>query len=383
MQKGKRHGGKDLSQDQKMKHRKPRTVPRQTHKKEQKNMSFGKRTALNITAALIAIALLLAGGMAVFEVQRSQSGFDDKDTLITTYFTGLDQMDKRILKKCFYPTLPDAGTDIQNQLDYAASEIGETSWKPDNIQTEWTSLDTSVVQEVLSSIQIEDAAQCIAFVPLEQKLENGITVLQEDVYQFYVHQTREKWYIAAFQQTARNVTGGIKEDGTKMTDDEINEWLTSLAAEIGSDTVGYLLVDNYWQEVENEETADDEQIKTYITSDYSSYLTMSVIKDTDVEDFHQYSADIIQNSKQEYGDIITSSGMIGTYETDVQIAQNEETGARIIVWIFKTDEKDGHTHVITLESLSEYDASTYINTFHLEKQKKTEDTSVPDSSQTE
>lgn len=360
-----------------MKQKKSKIVSFKKHAKtESKPLSPGKRILLNIAAAIIAILLLLIGATILFEVQRNNSGFKEKDKLITTYFDGLNQTDKAVLKTCFYPTLPDADTDIQTQLDYAASEIGKTTWKSDDIKTEWTDLDTSVIQEVLSSIKIDNASQCIAFVPLEQKLENGITMLQEDVYQFYIHETKGKWYIAAFQQTARNVTGGIKADGTKMTNTELDEWLTSLAKEIGSDKVGYLLVDNYWNEITGEETETDDQIKAYVTNDYSSYMTMSVIKDTDVTDFQKYSSNIIQTSEQNYGEIMASDGIIGTYETDVQIAQNTETGARIIVWVFKTSKDDEYTHVITLESLSDYDASTYINTFHLEKQKTDETDNV-------
>ena len=357
-----------------MKSKKPKIVPfkKNTDKTDTKPVSVGKRIVINIAAAIIAILLLLIGATIIFEVQRNNSGFKEKEELITAYFDGLTNMDRAILNKCFYPTLPDADADIQTQLDYVKNEIGETAWKSDDIKTEWTALDKSVIQDVLLSIQIENAAQCVAFVPLEQKLENGITVLQEDIYQFYVHETKGKWYIAAFQQTARNVTGGIKEDGTKMTDAELDEWLTSLAIEIGSDKVGYLLVDNYWTEITGKETENDDQIKTYMTTDYSSYMTMSVIKDADVTDFQQYSKDIIQSSKQNYGEIMTSDGVIGDYKTDVQIAQNTETGARIIVWVFKTSETDEYTHIITLESLSDYDASTYINTFHLEKQKTDE-----------
>lgn len=367
-----------------MKVKKSKTISPEKKKKTPVKLSVPKKILLNIAALLLAIILLLIAALVVFEVRRSHAGFDDKETLITTYFTGLSDREESVLKKCFYPVLPDAETDIKNQLAYAETEIGETVWKYEDITTEWADLETDVVQEVLSSIPIDEAYQCIAFVPLEQKLENGITVLQEDIYQFYVHKTRDKWYIAAFQQTARNITGGIKEDGTKMTNEELDEWLTSLAIEIGSDTVGYLLVDNYWQEVTGDETAEDEQIKTYITQDYSSYLTMAVIKDTDVEDFQAYSENIITTSKQQYGDIIKSSGVIGTYDTEVQIAQNEETGARIIVWIFKTSETDEYTHVITLESLSDYDASTYINTFHLEKQKtETQEDAAIDTEQKE
>ena len=167
-----------------------------------------------------------------------------------------------------------------------------------------------------------------------------------------------------------------------MTDKETSEWLASLAVEIGSDTVGYLYVDNYWSEVVNEDYADDDQIKTYITSDYSSYLTMAVIKDTDVDDFHEYSANIIKCSSQYYGDIITSDGVIGDYKTDVQIAQNTDTGARIIVWTFKVSENDEFTHVITLEAFSDYDASTYINTFHLTREKESDATEEPETEDT-
>lgn len=355
-----------------MKQKKPTSFKK--YKKDKfKTESPGKRIVINIIAAIIAIILLLIGATVIFEIQRNNSGFTEKDKLINTYFTGLNQTDKTVLKKCFYPTLPDADADIQSQLDYVDSEIGNTVWKTDEIKTEWTDLDESVIQDVLSSIPITEAMQCAVFIPLEQKLENDMTLLQEDIYQFYVHQTKEKWYIAAFQQTSRNVTGCIKEDGTKMTDNELNTWLTSLAKEIGSDKVGYLLVDNYWNEVTSEETEKDDQIKAYVTNDYSSYMTMSVIKDTDVKNFNQYSANIIQSSEQEYGDIMSSDGVIGDYKTNVQIAQNQETNARIIIWVFKTSETDKYTHVITLESLSDYDASTYINTFHLEKQ-KTEDT---------
>lgn len=339
------------------------------HKKTMEKLPLKKRILLDILAVAIAIILLLAGSFILFKAKAHNSGFEDKEQLITTYFAGLDKADKNVLTKCFYPTRDNVTDDIQSQIKYAEYEAKTTTWKPSEIKIEWSEMNTDKMQDTIPNIKVDEATQCIAFIPIEQPLENGITALEEDVYQFYLHKTDGKWYIAAFAQTARNVTGAIKADGTKMTDEETSEWLTSLAIEIGSDKVGYLYVDNYWSEVDDEDVAKDDQIKTYITNDYQSYLTMAVIKDTDINDFQAYSTSIIQKSSQEYGDIITTDGVIGEYKTDVQIAQNKKTGARIIVWTFKTSEDDEFTHVITLEALSDYDASTYINTFHLTKEK--------------
>lgn len=336
----------------------------------EEKLPLKKRILINVSAVIIAIVLILIGSFALSEIQRRNTGFTDKNQLITAYFTGLNDTDKNAIKTCFYPTRINTSDDIKAQIEYAESESESTTWKPSEINIEWGDLDKTEIQNTLTNIQIDEASQCVVFVPLEQTLANGMTVLEEDVYQFYVHKTKNRWYIAAFAQTARNVTGAIREDGTKMTDEETSEWLASLAVEIGSDTVGYLYVDNYWSEVVNKDYASDDQIKTYITSDYSSYLTMAVIKDTDIADFHEYSASIIKGSSQNYGDIITSDGVIGEYKTDVQIAQNTETGARIIVWTFKVSEDDEFTHVITLEAFSDYDASTYINTFHLTREKE-------------
>lgn len=351
-------------------------------KQKTKEWSLKKKIGINILAILIAVIALLISAFVISEIQRKTTGFENKEELITTYFNSLNSADEKLLKKCFYPTAPSASDDIKDQIEYAKSESENTSWKIDELQTEWDSLDKSAVHTVLTSVQIDDAVQCIVFAPLEQKLESGITVLEEDIYQFYVHETKGRWYIAAFRQTSRNVTGAIKEDGTKMTNDEVDEWLTSMSIEIGSDKVGYLFVDQYWQEV-TDDSYDDDQIKTYITSDYSSYMTMAVINDSDIDDFQEYSSNIIKNSKQDYGDIITSEGVIGDYPTEVQIAQNEESGARIIVWTFKISENDDVTHVITLEAMSDYDASTYINTFHLAKEKTDESASDGQSSETD
>ncbi len=366
--------------------KKSNVVPFKKHKKQKaKEWSLKKKIGINLLAIIIAVIALLISAFVISEIQRKTTGFEDKEELITTYFNSLNSADEKSLKKCFYPTAPSASDDIKDQIEYAESESESesenTTWKTDELQTEWDSLDKSTVQTVLTSIQIDDAAQCIVFAPLEQKLESGITVLEEDVYQFYVHETKGRWYIAAFRQTSRNVTGAIKEDGTKMTNDEVDEWLASMSIEIGSDKVGYLFVDQYWQEV-TDDSYDDDQIKTYITSDYSSYMTMAVINDSDIEDFQAYSSNIIKNSEQDYGDIITSEGVIGDYPTEVQIAQNEESGARIIVWTFKISEDDDVTHVITLEAMSDYDASTYINTFHLTKEKTEEPASDGQSSET-
>lgn len=339
-------------------------------KQKTKEWSLKKKIGINLLAIIIAVIALLIGAFIVSEIQRKATGFESRDELITNYFDSLNSADEKAIKKCFYPTASSTADDIKTQIEYAESESENTTWKIDELQTEWDSLDKSSVQTVLKTIQIDDAAQCVVFAPLEQKLESGITVLEEDVYQFYVHETKGRWYIAAFRQTSRNVTGAIKEDGTKMTNDEVDEWLASMSIEIGSDKVGYLFVDQYWQETADD--SDDNQIKTYITSDYSSYMTMAVINDSDIDDFQEYSSNIIKNSEQDYGDIITSEGVIGDYPTEVQIAQNEESGARIIVWTFKISEDDDMTHVITLEAMSDYDASTYINTFHLTRQKDTE-----------
>lgn len=351
-------------------------------KQKTKEWSLKKKIGIDILAILIAVIALLISAFVISEIQRKTTGFEDKDELITNYFNSLNSADKKLLKKCFYPTAPSVADDIKDQIEYAESESENTAWKIDELQTEWDSLDKSAVQTVLTSVQIDDAAQCVVFAPLEQKLENGITVLEEDVYQFYVHETKGRWYIAAFRQTSRNVTGAIKEDGTKMTNDEVDKWLASMSIEIGSDKVGYLFVDQYWQEI-TDDSYDDDQIKTYITADYSSYMTMAVINDSDVDDFQKYSSNIIKQSEQDYGDIITSHGVIGDYPTEVQIAQNEESGARIIVWAFKISEDDDVTHVITLESMSDYDASTYINTFHLTKEKTDEPASDGQSSETD
>lgn len=343
----------------------------------EEKLPLKKRILINVSAVIIAIVLILIGSFVLSEIQRRNTGFADKDQLITAYFTGLNDVDADAIKTCFYPTRINTSEDVETQIEYAKSESESTTWKSSEINIEWGDLDKTEIQNTLTNIQIDEAAQCVVFVPLEQTLANGMTVLEEDVYQFYVHKTKDRWYIAAFAQTARNVTGAIREDGTKMTDEETSEWLATLAVEIGSDTVGYLYVDNYWSEVVNEDYADDDQIKTYITSDYSSYLTMAVIKDTDIADFHEYSASIIKGSSQNYGDIITSDGVIGEYKTDVQIAQNTDTGARIIVWTFKVSEDDEFTHVITLEAFSDYDASTYINTFHLTREKDPNTTEEP------
>lgn len=363
--------------------KKSNVVSFKKHKKQKaKEWSLKKRIGINILAIIIAVAALLIGAFIISEVQRKTTGFENKDELITNYFNSLNSSDEKLLKKCFYPTAPSTSDDIKDQIEYAKSESENTVWKIDELQTEWDSLDKSAVQTVLTSVQIDDAVQCVVFAPLEQKLENGITVLEEDIYQFYAHETKGRWYIAAFRQTSRNITGAIKEDGTKMTNDEVDEWLTSMSIEIGSDKVGYLFVDQYWQEV-TDDSYEDDQIKTYITADYSSYMTMAVINDSDIDDFHAYSSNIIKNSEQDYGDIITSEGVIGDYPTEVQIAQNEESGARIIVWTFKISEDDDVTHVITLEAMSDYDASTYINTFHLTKEKTEEPASDEQSSETD
>lgn len=343
----------------------------------EEKLPLKKRILINILAVIIAIILILVGSFVLSEIQRRNTGFTDKNQLITAYFTGLDDADENAIKTCFYPTRTNTSEDIKTQIEYAESESELTTWNSSEISIEWSNLDKTEIQNALPNIQIDEAAQCVVFVPLEQTLANGMTVLEEDIYQFYVHKTKGRWYVAAFTQTARNVTGAIRDDGTKMTDEETSEWLASLAIEIGSDTVGYLYVDNYWSEIVNEDYADDDQIKTYITSDYSSYLTMAVIKDTDIADFHEYSASIIKGSSQNYGDIITSNGVIGEYKTDVQIAQNTNTGTRIIVWTFKVSEDDEFTHVITLEAFSDYDASTYINTFHLASKKDPDMTEEP------
>lgn len=340
---------------------------------EAKNWSLKKKIGINLLAVIIAIVTLLLCALIVSEIQRKTTGFENKDELIANYFNSLNSADEKSLRKCFYPTASSTSDDIKSQIEYAESESESTTWKTDELQTEWNSIDKSAIQTVLTSIQIDDAAQCIVFAPLEQKLENGITVMEEDVYQFYVHETKGRWYIAAFRQTSRNVTGAIKEDGTKMTNDEVDEWLASMSIEIGSDKVGYLFVDQYWQEI-TDGSENDDQIKTYITADYSSYMTIAVINDDDIDNFQEYSSDIIKQSEQDYGDIITSEGVIGDYPTEVQIAQNEESGARIIIWTFKVSENDKFTHVITLEAFSDYDASTYINTFHLTREKENTET---------
>lgn len=332
------------------------------------NRKKPKNILINISACIIALVLIFVVCLIIGQIQIQNSGFDDKDILVTNYFTALNNTDKSLLKKCFYPTNDSTVEDIETQLSYAQSEKEQITWDPDNIEIEWTEADIDFVQQFVSAVVVEDAALSTVFVPLEQVTSDGVTVKQEDVYQIYAFLADEKWYIASFVQIARDATGAIDADGNEMTSEEFETWLYSLATEIGSDTVGYLFVDGYWSEVINEDYADDDQIKTYLTDDGTSYLTMAVIKDTDIDNFNTYSQAIIENSDEDYGDILESTGVIGDYDTDVQIAQNEETGARIIVWVFKTDDTSDMTHVITLEAKSDYDASTYINTFHLTKQ---------------
>lgn len=341
------------------------------HVQEEK-MPLKKRLLIDISAAVIAIVLLLVIFMIIGHYKVQNIGFTEKDELIRTYFEGLNDADRGKMEKCFYPYTKDTNTNLDTQLQYAESESEQTVWNPEKISIEWEDTDVQTlqknIQENIGNIAIDDAAQCVAMVPLEQKSNDNIKVQEEDVYQFYVYKANDRWYIAAFMQTSRNITGAIREDGTAMTNEEVEEWLYSLALEIGNDKVGYLFVDNYWQEIVDEKYADDEQIKTYITVDYSSYLTIAAVKDTDVTDFNEYAANIINESEQDYGDIMTGDGLVSEYPATVQIAQNEETGAKIIIWIFKTSDTDEYTHVITLEATSDYDASTYINTFHLTRQ---------------
>lgn len=356
------------------KHSKPKKlVSFKEYKKqteEVKPTSLKQRILLDILAVIIVLVIGSIVFIAIGQYRAKHAGAKDKDQLIQNYIAAMNDVDRNDIKQCYYPYQPDMQsyeTDIDRQIQYAqnAKDQEQITWDPTGIKTEWTSADTATITEVLPNAQPEEAQLGVSFIPLTQK-SGDYTIHQEDVYQFIVFRTGDTWYLAAYMQAARNLTTVEDANGNQLSEEEINKWLYSMSYEIGNDNVGYLYVDKSWVEIADPENP-DEYIKTFITSDYSSYMTMASIADADVEDFKAYSTSIIQQSERNYGDIIESEGVIGTYHTDVQISQNKETGARIIVWIFKTDENDTRTHVITLEALSDYDASTYINTFHTVK----------------
>lgn len=335
----------------------------------EKKLSWKSRLLLDVIATLIACILIMVIMLIVGQYKNAHTGFKNRDDLLKTYFQGLNTASSSKMSKCFYPNTQNSYDSVSSQTAYAKSETKTTTWYPDKIKTEWTPYtDITKITDNLGSISINEAASAVAIIPLEQTTSTGIKVEEEDVYQFITHKTGDKWYIASFIQTARNVTGAISDNGVKMTDNEVTDWLYSLANEIGSDKVGYLFVDDYWQSADSSRSVSDDQIKAYATIDGSSYMTMAVIKDSDIKDFKAYAASIISQSDQKYTDIMNTTGVIGSYDADVEIAQNESTNAKIIIWIFKTDKNDKYTHVITLEATSDYDASTYINTFHLKKQ---------------
>lgn len=343
--------------------------------REKTIMPFWKRLLLDF-AAIFIVAILVLSTTTIFSYFKiKKMGFENKDKLIQTYFEGLNDTDKSKMELCFYPNTENGYDSINSQIKYAKSETDKTVWNFKKIKTNWEAYDIKTIQKNIGNIPIEEAAKCIAFVPIKQTTSSGVTVLEEDVYQFYAHKTDNRWYIASFMQTARNVTGAIKADGTIMTDGEMSQWLYSMATEIGNDKIGYLYVDSYWSETKMKDAAaSDDQIKAFITADSSSYMTMAIIKDTDIADFNAYAKNIIKTSSKKYGDILSSDGVVGKYNATVRIAENKDTGARIIIWVFKTPNNAAYTHVITLEATSDYDASTYINTFHLSKGYKDIDT---------
>lgn len=345
---------------------------KQENNEPQKRTPFWKTLLFIIGSMTIMFIIVFLIMLVVSHFKIQNAGFEDKDELVKTYFETLNNKDKNRMEDCFYPGKVINYDNIQYQINYANSEPESTVWKYEDIEMAWEDCDSEPITEVLGAIQIDESAYCMAIVPLEQTLPSGEIIQQEDLYQFYAHKTKDKWYIAALMQTSRNVTGVIKQDGTNMTQAEINNWLYGLAQEIGDDKVGYLYVDDRWAPVQFEELEEDDQILGFITNDETSYMTMAVINDNDVKDFNEYAENIIKTSSQNYDEMITSEGVVTNYQADVKIAQNTETGARIIIWMFKTDENDEYTHVITLEATGIYDASTYINTFHLTKEKTEE-----------
>ena len=335
--------------------------------------SLKQKILLNI----LAVVIVLITGSIVFVVigqyRVKHAGAKDKDKLIQNYITAMNNIDKNGIEQCYYPYQPDMKNyeiDIDRQIQYAQNEknVEKITWEPANIKTEWKNINVSEIKKVLSNIKPKKAMLGVSFIPLTQK-SGDYTVHQEDVYEFIIFKINNTWYLAAYMQTARNLTTVEDANGRKLSEEEINKWLYSMSYEIGNDEVGYMYVDKSWMEI-NDKNNSDKYIKTFITKDSSSYMTMASIADSDIKDFKKYSASIIKKSKRKYGNIIESEGVIGTYHTDVQIAQNKKTGARIIVWIFKTNKNNPRTHVITLEALSDYDASTYINTFHMTKTQK-------------
>lgn len=339
--------------------------------KEDKPTPLKHKILLDIIAIIIVAIIGCIVFVGIGQYRASHAGASDKDALVTNYIDALNRHDKGDIKQCYYPYQPDMKAyeeDIERQISYATNQTDteNISWDSDNISTEWTEIDTEKITEILANVKPEEASLGISFVPLTQISKDGYTIHQEDVYQFIVFKTDGKWYLAAYMQNSRNLTKIIDPDGRQLSEDEVNKWLYSMSYEIGNDNVGYIYVDKSWVEIQDDENP-DEYIKMFITNDYSSYLTMASVKDADVESIDAYTKSIIEDSGQDYGDIMVSEGLVGKYKANVQIAQNEENGTRIIIWTFKTDENDERTHVITLEAVSDYDASTYINTFHTSK----------------
>lgn len=338
---------------------------------EDKTTSLKHKILIDILAVVIVAVIGCAIFITAGQYRVRHAGATDKDTLVETYISALSNHNRSDIKQCYYPYQTDMKEfekDIDRQITYATNQIDneKVTWDATAITTEWTTIDTSKITEILQNVKPDEASLGVSFVPLTQTTADDYIIHQEDVYEFITFRVDDKWYLAAYVQDARNITKVIDPDGKELSEDEINKWLYSLSYEIGNDNVGYIYVDKSWVQVEDPKVKDD-YILTFITNDHSSYMTMASIKDTDVESIDAYTTSIIEESTQNYGDIIVSDGVIGEYATDVKIAQNEEKGSRIIIWTFKTDPDDERTHVITLEAFSEYDASTYINTFHTTK----------------
>lgn len=350
---------------------------------EDKPTSLKHKILINILAVVIVAVIGCAIFITAGQYRVHHAGATDKDTLVATYISALSNHNRADIKQCYYPYQTDMKEfekDIDRQITYAANQIDneKVTWDATAITTEWTAIDTSQVTEILKNVKPDEASLGVSFVPLTQTTADDYIIHQEDVYEFITFRVNDKWYLAAYMQDARNITKVIDPNGRELSEDEINKWLYSLSYEIGNDNVGYIYVDKSWVQVEDPEAKDD-YILTFITNDHSSYMTMASIKDSDVESIDAYTTSIIEESTQNYGDIIVSDGVIGEYATDVKIAQNEEKGSRIIIWTFKTNPDDERTHVITLEAFSEYDASTYINTFHTTKM-ETDNTSADSQS---
>lgn len=338
---------------------------------EDKTTSLKHKILIDILAVVIVAVIGCAIFITAGQYRVRHAGATDKDTLVETYISALSNHNRSDIKQCYYSYQTDMKEfekDIDRQITYATNQIDneKVTWDATAITTEWTTIDTSKITEILQNVKPDEASLGVSFVPLTQTTADDYIIHQEDVYEFITFRVDDKWYLAAYVQDARNITKVIDPDGKELSEDEINKWLYSLSYEIGNDNVGYIYVDKSWVQVEDPKVKDD-YILTFITNDHSSYMTMASIKDTDVESIDAYTTSIIEESTQNYGDIIVSDGVIGEYATNVKIAQNEEKGSRIIIWTFKTDPDDERTHVITLEAFSEYDASTYINTFHTTK----------------